>query len=344
MKKDIDWKNIGFSYTDTGTYVKVEYRKGAWGPIQVCRDPLVNIHVAATCLHYGQECFEGLKAFTQKDGVVRIFRPQENARRLISSATRLCMQPPSAELFTSAVREAISQNLDWVPPYGFGASMYVRPLLIGTSPRIGVSPSEEFLFIVLVMPVGPYYRNGFVPIRGYIHDCYDRAAPKGTGTTKCGGNYATALKPDIEAKQNGYPISLYLDSSDHLYIEEFGTSNFFAITHDRKYVTPASNSILASITNKSLETIAHDIGLTVERRPVKVDELENFLEVGACGTAAIVTPVYSLTYKGRAYTFGKENEAGETLTNIYNELQAIQFGEVPDRHNWMLGIDMTSND
>jgi branched-chain amino acid aminotransferase len=338
MKKDIDWKNIGFSYMDTGTYVKVECRDGSWGSMKVCHDPLVNIHIAATCLHYGQECFEGLKAFTQQDGAIRIFRPHENAARMIGSAARLCMQAPPVELFTCAVREAISKNLEFVPPYGYGASMYVRPLLIGTSPRIGVQPAQDFLFIVLVMPVGPLYRNGFLPIRGYVHDSYDRAAPRGVGHAKVGGNYATALKPDLEAKQKGYPISLYLDSSDHVHIEEFGTSNFFGITRDGRYVTPSSSSILASITNKSLEVIARDLGLTVERRPVLLDELEEFVEVGACGTAAVVTPVHSLTYKDRIYTFGDGNEAGATTTKIYNELLGIQFGEIPDRHNWLAAL------
>jgi branched-chain amino acid aminotransferase len=334
VKNDIDWKNIGFSYRDTGTYVQVECKGGSWDSIRACHEPFAKIHIAATCLHYGQECFEGMKAFTRKDGTVAIFRPRENAQRLINSALRLCMQPPSVELFTEAVREAIKLNMNYVPPYGTGASLYIRPLLIGTSPCVGVQPSQDYLFIVIVMPVGPYYKNGFVPIRGYVHDEYDRASPHGVGDVKVGGNYASALKPDVEAKKKGYPISLYLDSSDHLHIDEFGTSNFIGITGDRKYVTPASSSILPSITNRSLEVLARDFGMTVERRPVRLTELRDFIEVGACGTAAVITPVYSLTYKDTVYTFGREDQAGETLTRLYHELQGIQYGEMADRHSW----------
>lgn len=334
----MNWKNLGFSYVDTGTHVRVECKNGSWGSIQACHEPFAQIHIAATCLHYGQECFEGLKAFTQKDGTVTIFRPDENAQRLISSASRLCMEAPSEKLFTDAIRKAIELNRDFVPPYGTGASLYIRPLLIGTSPRVGVQPSQDYLFIVLVMPVGPYYKQGLMPIRGYVHDEYDRAAPRGLGNIKAGGNYATALKPDMEAKKKGFPISLYLDSSDHLHIDEFGTSNFIAITKDRKYVTPASHSILPSITNKTLATLASDLGLTVERRPILLAELKDFAEVGACGTAAVITPIYSLTYKDQVFTFGKEDKPGETLTKLYNELQGIQYGEIKDRHDWCVKV------
>lgn len=338
MKKKIDWKNIGFSYMDTGCYVKAEYKNGRWHDIKPCKNPMIPLHLAATCMHYGQACFEGLKAFTRKDGTVACFRPQENAQRMIVTARRLLMEPPSAELFLEAVITAVKKNPAYMPPYGTGASLYVRPLLIGTSPHVGLHPSEEYAFFVLVTPVGPYYKNGFYPIKAVIQQDYDRAAPRGVGNVKVAGNYAAGMKPDFEAKAQGYPISLYLDAATRTYIDEFSTSNFIAITGDNKYVTPVSTSILSSITNKSLQELAKDFGLTVEKRQVHVSELGYFKEVGACGTAAVITPICSITHGNKVFTFGNEKKAGETLTRLYKELQAIQYGEVEDRHEWMVPV------
>jgi branched-chain amino acid aminotransferase len=336
MAQHVDWKNLGFAYRDTGAFVTAEYRDGAWGAIEVRSDPHLSLHVAATCLHYGQACFEGLKAFCRKDGTVAAFRPDENARRLIDSARRVVMEPPPAELFLAAVDRVVEINRDFVPPYGTGASLYIRPLLIGSSPHVGLHPSEDYLFAVLAMPVGPYYKDGFYPVKAYVQEEYDRAAPHGVGNVKVAGNYAAGMKGDMGGKQKGYPICLYLDSATHSYIDEFGTSNFLAISHEGdRYITPDSSSVLPSITNKSLQRIAEDFGLRVERRPVPLTELERFGEVGACGTAAVITPVYSISHRDRTYTFGRQDRAGEMLTRLYKEIQGIQYGEVEDRHGWM---------
>ncbi len=339
MSKDLDWKNLSFSYMETDAFVKVEYKNGAWQEITECNNPMVSMHIAATSLHYGQECFEGMKVFTMKDGTIASFRPEENAKRLYDSAERMVMEPVSIDLFMKAVNKVVNLNRDFVPPYGTGASMYVRPLLLGASPHVGVNPSEDYDFYVLVMPVGPYYKDGFIPIRAFVQEEYDRAAPSGVGHVKAGGNYGAGMKAFKVGKEKGYPICLFLDSATHTYIDEFNTSNFIGITRDNKYITPQSPSILPSITNKSLLTLAEDLGLTVERRPVSVDELDQFVEVGACGTAAVITPICSITYKDKIFTFGEEGVAGETLTKLYNQLQGIQYGEVEDTHGWMVPID-----
>lgn len=339
MSKNIDWPNLGFQYMDTGSYVSIVYRNGTWHDIDICSDPFISIHIAATCLHYGQSCFEGLKAFTMKDGTVATFRPEENAQRLANSAGRLIMEPVPIDLFIKAVSTAVKENREYVPPYGTGASLYIRPLLLGTMPHVGVKPSEEYRFFVFVMPVGPYYKDGFSPVKAIVQETYDRAAPRGVGHIKAGGNYAAGMIVDREAKEKGFPISLYLDSEKHTYIDEFGTSNFIGITAQKKYVTPQSASILPSITNKSLRILAEDMGLTVEQRQISVTELPEFIEVGACGTAAVITPIYSIQYGDTVYTFGEESTAGETLTTLYHELQGIQYGEVEDRHNWMVPVE-----
>jgi branched-chain amino acid aminotransferase len=338
MTPSIDWQNLGFKYTQTDCYVRVDYKDGKWGSVEVCTDPMISMHVAATCLHYGQACFEGLKAFTQVDGTIAVFRPEENARRMQQTADRVMMVAPPVDIFNAAVKKVIGMNRKWVPPYGTGASMYLRPLLIGTSPHVGVHPSEDYAFILLCMPVGPYYKHGFFPVKAYIQELYDRAAPHGVGNVKVAGNYAAGMKGDFDGKEKGFPICLYLDSATHKYIDEFGTSNFLGITKDNKYVTPASQSILPSITNLSLQVIAEDFGMKVEKRPIPVTELTDFVEVGACGTAAVITPVYSVQHGDKLYTFGKEDNAGDTLTKFFKEIQGIQYGEIKDRHNWMMKI------
>lgn len=338
MAPSIDWQNLGFKYTQTDSFVRVDYKDGRWGSVEVCTDPMISMHVAATCLHYGQACFEGLKAFTQVDGTIAVFRPEENARRMQQTADRVMMIAPPVEIFNDAVKKVIEMNRHWVPPFGTGASMYLRPLLIGTSPHVGVHPSEDYAFIMLSMPVGPYYKHGFFPVKAYIQELYDRAAPHGVGNVKVAGNYAAGMKGDFDGKKKGFPICLYLDSATHQYVDEFGTSNFIGITKDNKYVTPASQSILPSITNLSLQVIAEDFGMKVEKRPIPVTELTGFVEVGACGTAAVITPVYSVQHGDKLYTFGKEDKAGDTLTKFFKEIQGIQYGEINDRHGWMMKI------
>lgn len=337
-KKDINWSELGFSYMTTDCFVRVQYDGEKWGEPELLTDPMVTIHVAATALHYGQEAFEGLKVFEQKDGTVAAFRPQENARRLNASARRIIMEEVPEDLFMETLELLVQKNLDYVPPYGTGASMYVRPLLIGSGPRVGVQPAETYDLYMLAMPVGPYYKNGFVPIQGWVQTDFDRAAPHGVGNVKAGGNYAAGMMGDKEGKKKGYPISLYLDSKEHKYIDEFGTSNFIGITKDNKYVTPESASILPSITNKSLLQLAQDLGMTAERRPIEVTELADFVEVGSCGTAAVVTPIGSIVYGDTKYTFGDENVAGPVLTQIYEQLQGLQYGDVEDTHDWMVTL------
>ncbi len=339
MAPQLNWRDLGFQYLQTDSYLRADFTKdGGWSALKVCTDPNMPIHVAAAALHYSQECFEGLKAFTRKDGSIALFRPQENAQRLIHSAKRLVMKPVPEVLFIEACKKVVAGNLDWMPPYGTGASMYLRPLLIGTSPRVGISPSDDYTFLILAMPVGPYYKNGFSPMAAMVQNKFDRAAPRGVGKIKAGANYAAGLLGDIEAKKLGFTISLYLDSGTRTHIDEFGTSNFIAITKDNKYVTPESDSILTSVTNKSLQQLAEDFGFTVERREVMLSELADFAEVGACGTAAIITPVCSITHNDRVYTFSGESEAGPVLTRLYKELLAIQYGEIEDRHGWMVKV------
>jgi branched-chain amino acid aminotransferase len=340
MAVKIDWKNLGFSYMQTNCFVKTEFKKGAWSPLSVCRKPSITLHIAATGLHYGQACFEGLKAFSRKDGTIAMFRPEQNSRRLIDTAKRLVMEPPPLTLFLEAAQLLIQRNKDYVPPYGTGASLYLRPFLLGLSPHIGVHASEEYVFVMLATPMGPYYKKGFFPVKAYVQEKFDRAAPRGVGSIKAAGNYAAGMMGDLEGKTMNYPICLYLDSSEHKYIDEFGTSNFFAITREGHYVTPDSTSILPSVTNKSLQQIAADFGMKVERRKIPVTELDEFVEVGACGTAVVITPIFSVQHGSKLYTFGKEDEAGPTLTKLFNEIQKIQYGEIPDRHGWMHVVPM----
>jgi branched-chain amino acid aminotransferase len=340
MAKKIDWKNLGFKYMQTGHYVTCRFTKGRWGRVQVNTDPHITLHIAATCFHYGQACFEGLKAFCRNDGSVAMFRPDQNAQRLISTARRLVMAPPPQELFLSMASKLIALNREFVPPYGTDASLYLRPFLLGTSPHIGVHPSEDYLFLMLATPMGAYYKNGFFPVKAYIQEQYDRAAPRGVGNVKAAGNYAAGMMGDLDGQDKGYPICLYLDSAEHRYVDEFGTSNFVAITRDRRYVTPDSSSVLPSVTNHSLQDIARDFGLAVERRKIRVEELADFAEVGACGTAVVITPVSSIRHGEKVYAFGTENVAGPTLTRLYNEIKGIQYGEIADRHKWMYKVNI----
>lgn len=336
--KNLDWKNLAFQYLPTDGFVQVDYTDGKWGALQVKKEPYIPMHIAANCLHYGQAIFEGLKAFTTRDGKVVLFRPDRNANRLASSAERLCMEAPSEALFIEACRKAVAFNKDFVPPYGTGASMYLRPLLIGTEPTIGIKPSATYSFIVMVTPVGPYYKDGFHPVEALVTLDYDRAAPKGTGRAKMAGNYAASLKPGLEAKKKGYPIVLFADPKEGKYVDEFGTSNFIGITAAGEFKTPDSESILQSITNESLQVLAQDMGLKVVREPIALDSLGQFAEVGACGTAAVITPVGSVTHGEKKYSFGKADQAGDTLTRLYKTLQGIQYGEIPDRHGWLLTV------
>lgn len=334
MKKQIDWSTLGFSYYQTDSHIHYVWRDGKWDAGTLETDPHINLHVAATSLHYGQAAFEGMKAFGCKDGAVRLFRPEMNARRLNASARRLRMAEVPEAMFLDACRRVIDANRDFVPPYGSGGSMYVRPLLIGGGAQIGVAPSNEYHFLVMVMPVGAYYKGGFKPVRALVLDDYDRAAPMGTGSVKAGGNYGAAMEPHMVAHDRGFPVELYLDAREHAYIEEFGTSNFVGITKDGRYVTPKSPSILPSITNDSLQQIARDLGIPVEVRPVPFEEIGEMAEVAACGTAVVITPVNEVVRGGKSYKTGPATGCGPTLERLYRHLVGIQHGDLPDTHGW----------
>lgn len=334
----IDWKNLAFQYLPTNGYVVAEYADGAWSAPELRTEPYIPLHVAASCLHYGQEIFEGLKAFTTREGRVVMFRPEMNARRMQLSADRLCMVAPPEELFVAACAQAVELNREFVPPYGTGASLYIRPLLLGTEATVGIKSSSTYLFLVLVTPVGPYYKDGFTPVEATIVEGYDRAAPFGTGQAKTGGNYAASLLPSKIGKEMGYPIILFTDPAEHKYVDEFGTSNFLGITAAGEYKTPVSSSILQSITNDSLQTLAAEMGLTVVRAPIAIADLGQFLEVGACGTAAVITPICAVHDGDAVYRFGDACVAGPTLTELYTRLQGIQYGELPDTHGWLVDV------
>lgn len=333
---DLDWKKLGFSYIPVNCHIRYSYKNGKWDEGRLFEKDTIELPVSAVCLHYGQACFEGLKAFCCKDGKIRIFRPDQNSKRLNKTLDHILAPEVPEEMFIDAIMKVIRENIEYVPPYGTGGSLYIRPLVIGSSAQIGVNSSDEFDFIVLVVPVGPYYKGGIKPVDALIVEDLDRAAPLGTGHIKVAGNYTAGLKPHKMAKKKGYEITLFLDSKTRTYIEEFGTSNFIGITKDGRYVTPESPSILESITNDSLMRIAEDMGITVERRPIHIDELEDFVEVGACGTAVVITPVGSIAMNGKVYEYGKE--LGPVLRKLYDKVTGIQYGEIPDSHNWLLEV------
>jgi len=331
---DLDWSELGFEFRPTKSFLKMVWRDGEWGEPEMVQDPYIKVHIGATALHYGQACFEGLKAFAHKDDSVHIFRPDENAKRLESSCERLMMPPLPSHLFLEACNAVVRENISYVPPYGSNGALYLRPLLFGTGPRIGLQPADEYTFILMVIPVGDYYKGGLSqPVNAIVVDDYDRAAPRGVGHVKVAGNYAADLLPNITNKKKGYPISLYLDAATQSTVEEFSTSNFAAIdNHTKRYVTPKSSSVLPSITNKSLMTIARDLDFDVQERPVSLDELQDFDEVVAIGTAVVVTPVGSITKGDKKYTFSKD--VGHTTQLLYDKVRQIQNGEVDDKYHW----------
>ena len=334
----IDWTTLGFMYMDTRCHIRYVWRDGAWDQGELVDSPYMTMHIAAACLHYGQAAFEGMKAFRCKDGKIRVFRPQENAKRMAATARRTCMAVVPEEMFLDAVARVIRANEDFVPPYGTGGSLYVRPLLIGSGAQIGVAPAQEYTFLVLVVPVGAYYKGGLQPVKAVILDDYDRAAPLGMGDVKVAGNYAASLYAHEYAKHEGYPVELYLDAKEHKYVEEFATSNFIGITKDNRYVTPDSRSILPSVTNSTLKQIAADLGMKVEVRPVPFEELASFSEIAACGTAVVVTPVCEIVRGSTVIKVGAESGCGPVLQKLYETVQGIQYGELPDRHGWCVEV------
>lgn len=333
---NIEWSKLGFEFYPTRSNIRFTYKDGEWSEGRMHNDYEITLSIAAQTFHYGQACFEGQKAFMGKDGKVRIFRPVENARRMNRSLKHLMMPEFPEEKYVEAMRKVVRDNIDYVPPYSTGGSMYIRPVAFGTAPTIGVAPSSEYELIIMVMPVGPYYKGGIKPVDAWMITDYDRAASLGTGTIKCAGNYAASLLPAKIAKNNNCPIPLFTDPIEHKYIDEFGTSNFIGIK-DGVYVTPKSNSILPSITNKSLMQLAKDIGIKVEQRRISKDELQEFSEIGACGTAVVITPVGRIFDGETIHKYDTKN-IGPVLRKLYDEMTGIQYGEIPDRHKWMVEV------
>lgn len=338
--ENIDWKNLGFGYRKTDYNLRCYYRNGAWGELEESSSEFVNLHMAATALHYGQEAFEGLKAFRGRDGKIRIFRMDENARRLQDSCDGTLMARLPVEKFQEAVKRVVKLNERFVPPYESEASLYIRPILFGTGPQVGVKPAEEYLFIVFVTPVGPYFKGGFQTTPFVIMREYDRSAPLGMGKYKVGGNYAASLVAGERAHQLGYSNIFYLDAKEKKYIDECGAANFFGI-RDNTYITPKSSSILPSITNKSLMVLAKEMGLKVEQRPVPVEELSTFEEAGACGTAAVISPIERIDDydENKTYLFSPDGKPGAICEKLYKKLRAIQYGDEPDTHGWITVLE-----
>ena len=330
---EFDWGNLGFGYRKTNYNVRCWYRNGKWGEIEVSSEETINMHMAATCLHYGQEAFEGLKAYRCPDGKVRVFRPDENAARLQSTCRGILMPELPTEKFIEMVEKVVRLNQEFIPPYESGATLYVRPLLIGTSAQVGVHPATEYLFIIFVTPVGPYFKGGFSTNPYVIIREHDRSAPLGTGIYKVGGNYAASMQAIKKAHDLGYACEFYLDAKEKKYIDECGAANFFGIKNST-YVTPKSTSILPSITNKSLMQLAEDLGLKVERRQIPEEELATFEEAGACGTAAVISPISKIDdlETGKSYVFG--DKPGPWSEKLYNKLRGIQYGTEEDVHGW----------
>lgn len=337
---EIDWSNIGFGYMKTDYNVRCYYRDGKWGEIETCSEETINIHMAATCLHYGQEAFEGQKAFRCPDGKIRAFRLEENAARLQSTCRGIMMPEVPTDLFVEMVNRVVLLNERFIPPYESGAALYIRPLLIGTGAQVGVHPAEEYLFMIFVTPVGPYFKGGFATTNYVITRDYDRAAPLGTGIYKVGGNYAASLRANADAHAKGYSCEFYLDAKEKKYIDECGAANFIAIK-DGTYVTPKSTSILPSITNKSMQQLALDLGYKVEVRQIAVDELDTFEEAGAVGTAAVISPIGFIDdpATGKRYTFSKDGKPGPICKQLYTKFRNIQYGIEPDVHGWMTIIE-----
>lgn len=339
--ENIEWGTLPFGYFKTDYNVRCYNRNGKWGQIEVSSSEYINVHMACTGLHYGQEAFEGMKVFRGKDGKIRMFRWEQNAKRLRTSADGIMMAPVPDEVFFEAITKVVKLNEKYIPPYGTGASLYLRPLLFGSGAEVGVKPATEYMFMVFCGPVGPYFKEGFKPVKIQLISDYDRTAPQGTGHIKVGGNYAASLRPADRAKQEGYSSVLFTDAREHKFIDEAGPANFFGIK-DNTYITPHSKTILPSITNMSLEQIAKDLGLKSERRPVEAAELNSFEEAGACGTAAIISPIGMIHNRAtdEKIPYGSMDQAGPITTKLYETLKGIQEGVIEDRYGWNYIFDI----
>ena len=333
-KKDIDWSNLGFGYIQTDLRYVSQYRNGAWDEGALTGESSITISECAGVLQYAQTCFEGLKAYTTADGRVVCFRPDLNAERMIDSCERLKMPVFPKERFLDAVRKTVAANRDWVPPYGSGASLYLRPFMFGFDSVIGVKPASEYQFRVFATPVGPYFKGGVKPLTLRISD-FDRAAPRGTGHVKAGLNYAMSLYAIVDAHEKGFDENIYPDSATRTYIEETGGANILLVTKDGKVVTPKSDTILPSITRRSLMYVAKEyLGLEVEERKVRVDELTDFAECGLCGTAAVISPVGKIVDHGKEIVYGMD-AMGPVTQKLYDTLRGIQMGTIEAPAGWI---------
>lgn len=341
MTVNIDWENLGFSYMKLPYRFIAHFKNGQWSEGQLTEDAELHISESSPALHYGQQAFEGLKAYRTKDGSLQLFRPDQNAERLQRTANRLLMPQVPTEQFVDACKQVVKANADYVPPYGTGGTLYLRPLLIGVGDIIGVKPADEYIFTVFAMPVGNYFKGGLAPTNFLIQDDYDRAAPNGTGAAKVGGNYAASLLPGKKAKNAGFSDVIYLDPATHTKIEEVGSANFFGITADNEFITPISPSILPSITKYSLLYLAeHRFGMKAIEGDVFVDDLKKFTEAGACGTAAVISPIGGVKHGDDFHVFYSETEVGPITRKLYDELTGIQFGDKEAPEGWIVPVDL----
>lgn len=339
-KKELDWANLGFGYIKTDKRFVANYKNGAWDDGVITEDDKVVISECAGVLQYAQTCFEGLKAYTTEDGHIVMFRPDMNAKRMADSAVRLEMPVFPEDKFVEAVAATVKANAAWVPPFGSGATLYVRPYMFGSNPVIGVKPADEYQFRVFTTPVGPYFKGGAKPLTIKVSD-FDRAAPHGTGHIKAGLNYAMSLHAIVTAHNEGYAENMYLDSATRTKVEETGGANFLFITKDGKVVTPKSNTILPSITRRSLVYVAKEyLGLEVEEREVYLDEVKDFAECGLCGTAAVISPVGKIVDHGKEICFPSGMEKmGPTVQKLYDTLTGIQMGKIEAPEGWIYTVE-----
>mgnify|MGYP001070151025 FL=1 len=339
-KKDIDWSNLGFGYVKTDKRFVANYKNGAWDNGVITDDDKVVISECAGVLQYSQSCFEGMKAYTTENGHTVIFRPDMNASRMADSCRRLEMPVFPEDKFVEAIAETVRANEDWVPPYGSGASLYIRPYMFGSNPVIGVKPADEYQFRVFTTPVGPYFKGGAKPLTIKVSD-FDRAAPHGTGHIKAGLNYAMSLHAIMTAHEEGFAENMYLDPATRTKVEETGGANFIFVTKDGKVVTPKSDSILPSITRRSLVHVAKEyLGLEVEEREVLFDEVKDFAECGLCGTAAVISPVGKINDHGKEICFPSGMEKmGPTIQKLYDTLTGIQMGRIEAPEGWLKVIE-----
>ncbi|WP_137601170.1 branched-chain amino acid aminotransferase [Paucilactobacillus nenjiangensis] len=337
---EIDFNNLGFNYFDLPYRFQATWKDGQWSEGELTEDAEVHINEGSTVLHYGQSDFEGLKAYRTKDGSLQLFRPDRNAARMQNSCARMMMPGFPTDQFIDALKQVVKANEDFVPPYGTGGTLYLRPVMFGVGGNIGVHPANEYIFRIFAMPVGAYYKGGMTPT-SFVTSKYDRAAHQGTGQSKVGGNYAASLLPGDEAHQAGYADVVYLDPISHTKIEEAGSANFFGVTKDgKKFITPESPSILPSVTKFSLLYLAeHELGLEVEQGDIFIDQLDQFSEAGACGTAAVISPIGAIVDGDKKHVFYSETEVGPVTQKLYDTLTGIQFGEIEGPEGWVVKVN-----